>query len=373
MTAPPLRVAHVVQNLNYGGMERLIADLVRLGGRYGLESHVIVLQYAGRFAAGLDAWGTVHECPPLGRWSLLWPGPLIRLVRRIGPDVVHSHSGVWYKASLAARRAGVPRVLHTEHGLRARDSWLARAVERRAARRTDIVACVSEALARVLSGAIVPRHAIRVVPNGVDTERFRPQPDAGVLRRALALPAGTPIIGSIGRLEPIKAYDVMIDALAALRARWDGAARPPPVLVLAGDGSERARLAAHAAARGVGGAVHLLGWRDDVHDLHAAFALFSLSSLSEGTSVSLLEAMSAGLCPVVTDVGGNPAVLGPELRHCLVPARDPERLAAVWTEALRDDGRRARDGAAARRRVEETFSLDLMMRRYDELYRGRAP
>ena len=369
----PLRVAHVIQNLNYGGMERLLADLVRGADRAAFESHVVVLQYAGRFAQGLEHFGQVHQCPPLPRWSLLWPGPLIRLLRTIAPDVVHSHSGVWYKATFAARQAGVPRVLHTEHGLRARDSWMSRTVERRAARRTDVVIAVSEALAGILAGSIVPAEKVRVVPNGVDTDVHRPGSDGGPLRAALGIPPAVPVLGSIGRLEPVKAYDLMLDAFARLRAEWPqggGGGRPAPVLVLAGDGSERGRLTELATQRGLGDAVHFLGWRDDVSALHGAFALFTLSSLSEGTSVSLLEAMSAGLCPVVTAVGGNPAVLGDALRHRLVPARDPGALARAWTAALADPGTLAADARAARQRVLEAFSLRAMVARYEALYRG---
>jgi glycosyltransferase involved in cell wall biosynthesis len=96
-----------------------------------------------------------------------------------------------------------------------------------------------------------------------------------------------------------------------------------------------------------------------------------MSSRSEGTSVSLLEAMSAGLCPVVTDVGGNAAVLGPALRHRLVPPADPEALAMAWRDALVDSDRRTADGAAARQRVKAVYSLEEMVRRYESLYEGR--
>jgi glycosyltransferase involved in cell wall biosynthesis len=147
----------------------------------------------------------------------------------------------------------------------------------------------------------------------------------------------------MGWLEPVKAYDLMIEAIVRLRAGCsDG---PLPVLLVAGDGSERQRLEALAASQGAGGAVSLLGWRDDIDALHSAFTIFSLSSRSEGTSVSLLEAMSAGLCPVVTDVGGNATVLGPDLRHRLVAPGNPLALATAWRAVLADDIRRQADAA----------------------------
>jgi glycosyltransferase involved in cell wall biosynthesis len=118
------------------------------------------------------------------------------------------------------------------------------------------------------------------------------------------------------------------------------------------------------ADRTLGAHVRLLGWRDDIHALHAAFTLFTMSSHSEGTSISLLEAMSAGLCPVVTDVGGNRAVVGDELAHRLVPREDPAALAAAWCDALVDRERRMADSDCARQRVERCFDLQAMVRRY---------
>jgi glycosyltransferase involved in cell wall biosynthesis len=373
MTGTPgrRRILHVIQNLNYGGMERVLADLVRLCDPARFACDVVALQYLGRFATGLAAHAQLHQCPPLGAWSFVRPAPLIRLMRAIGPDVVHSHSGVWHKASLAARRAGVPRVIHTEHGLPPVETWMTRAVERGAARRTSVVVAVSEPLAVRLRARIARPETVRVIPNGVDTTAFRPRPDDGGLRRELGLDPRAPVIGSIGRLEPVKAYEVMVRALAELRATWSADQSSPPVLVIAGDGAERAPLEALARSLGLmAPALHFLGWRDDVHALHAAFTVFSLSSLSEGTSVSLLEAMSAGLCPVVTDVGGNAAVLGAALGHRLVPARDVAGLAAAWRAALLDPAGRARDSAAARRRVEGAYDLRAMVRRYEALYLG---
>jgi glycosyltransferase involved in cell wall biosynthesis len=370
MTAPfpsrsHCRVLHVIQNLNYGGMERVLADIVRLADPARVESHVLVLQYFGRFSEGLERHATLHKADPMSRLSWLWPGSLIRIMRAIRPDVVHSHSGVWYKAALAARYAGVPRVIHTEHGLRARDTWLSRLVERRAARHTDVVVAVADSLANLLRDGIAPSDAVVVITNGVNTDLFCPRPDSGRLRRELSLSPSAPIIGSIGRLEPVKGYDVMLAAFALLRATWrDGEA---PVLLLAGDGSERDRL----IAGGIPPGVFFLGWRDDLADVHCAFTFFTLASHSEGTSISLLEAMSAGLCPVVTDVGGNAAVLGPRLRHRLVPAGDPQALADAWRAALQDQAGRAADAGVARDRVERDFSAREMVRRYEKLYLGR--
>jgi glycosyltransferase involved in cell wall biosynthesis len=366
-----LRILHIIQNLNYGGMERLLGEMVRNADGSRFESHVLALEYIGRFGRGLDDAAGVHVAPSQGRWSMLRPASLGRKIREIGPAVVHTHGGVWYKASLAARMARVPRLLHTEHGRHVPDPFVLRSLDHLAARRTDTVVAVSEALRQQLEHTVVRGAApVIVIRNGVDTRRFTPRADGTGVRRELCVESGTLLIGSVGRLEPVKGYDRMIEAFAVLCG--GGTEAEDVRLVLVGDGSERSALEDRAQALGLGASVHFLGWRDDVIEVLAALDIFSMSSLSEGTSVSLLEAMSVGICPVVTDVGGNSAVLGPELLHRLVPPDDPPALARAWRSSMSRRVELEADGQTARRRVEAEFSLEAMVRAYEKLYGSGA-
>jgi len=301
-------------------------------------------------------------------WSLIWPRRLARQIQQIAPDVVHTHSGVWYKASLAARLAGVRRLIHTEHGRPNPDSWERKFFERLAAKRTDVVVTVSEPLAKyhLANWIVLERHKIRTIINGVDSDLYSPRPDPGTVRRELGIEAMMPVLGSVGRLERIKGYDLMLEAFRRLRSEWQNG--PAPILVIAGEGAERGHLETLVASYGLREKIKFLGWREDIHDLQATFTLFTLSSRSEGTSVSLLEAMSAGLCPVVTNVGGNPEVLGKELSHRLVPPEDSVALASSWKNALQDVAKREQDAQTARSRVKTNFSLDTMVKSYERLY-----
>src|SRR5437879_4359008 len=239
VTPPPrLKVLHVVHKLDLGGLERMVGAIVRLLDPDRFESHLLPLSEFGRLSEGLDQHARLHRINSVRQLSMIWPVGLIRAIRAIAPHVVHTHSGVWYKASLAARRAGVPRLVHTDHGRHYPDPWKARLLDGLAARRTDVVAAVSDALRRQMTDTLIPRPAgIRVVGNGVDTDRYRPRPANGVLRAELGLEPRAPVIGSIGRLDAIKAYDVMIEAVATLRAAWRE--EPKAVLRLVGDGAER--------------------------------------------------------------------------------------------------------------------------------------
>lgn len=361
------RVAHVIQNLNYGGMERVLHNLARNLPPRGFEVHVVVLQYLGRFAEGLEESVRFHQVPPMSRLSLLFPRELTAFLSELRPDLVHSHTGVWLKASRAARAAGVKAVVHTEHGRPDPVPLSDRFLDNTASRYTDRVIAVSDALAGVLSRQVVfDPSRIQVIENGVDTERLRPRRNQAELRAELGLPPDAAVIGSIGRLEPVKNFSLALRALARLK---EGSWKALPWLVLVGDGSERAELERLAASLGVSSRVRFLGWREDAERLYGALDVFTLTSRSEGTSVSLLEAMSSGVCPVVTDVGGNRAVLSPELSDLLVPDNNEDQLIARWTRVLADPEFRSGMAARARARVQQAFSLQRMVEEHIALYR----
>jgi glycosyltransferase involved in cell wall biosynthesis len=356
----------VIQSLNYGGMERVLSDLVSRCDQDRFEAHVLCLNFLGRYSKGLDRVAELHVARPMSRLSMLRPSSLSHDMARIAPDVVHTHSGVWYKASLAARRARVPWLVHTEHGRREPDGWTHRLIDGIAARRTDAIVAVSARLALDLPTTIrAPSSRVVYIPNGIDTEQYRPREDTGTIRRELGIPPGAPIIGSIGRLEPIKTYDVMVNAFAEF-VRTD--AGRDAILVIAGDGSERGNLQRLIDRLELHGRAHLLGWRDDVHDLFSAFTIYSMSSRSEGTSISLLEAMSSGLAPIVTNVGGNAAVLGPSLSGSLVPAGQASALGGAWQAMGTNPALRASTARLARQRVIEEFSVARMVQAYEVIY-----
>lgn len=367
--ASRIRVLHAAVNLNLGGLERVVSDLVRHSDSSKFEHHLLCLNYIGHYGEQLADCATLHLADRMTRLSIVHPRGLIETIRRIAPDVVHSHSGAWYKVSMAARRAGVRRIIHTEHGRSKPDPLSHRIFDGIGARRTDVVVAVSNELATELRERLfVPEDRLVVVANGIDADHFRPRADPGTIRRELGIAEDAPVIGSIGRLEPIKGYDVVLRAYARLLHDWSSS--PRPVLLLAGDGRLRDELQRLATELGIAADTRFLGWREDATDLLATFSIFTLGSRSEGTSMSLLEAMSSGVCPVVTNVGGNSAVVGEALAHRLVPSENPDALAAAWRNALLDPSTRERDVAVARSRVLRGYTTAVMVRAYETLYRG---
>lgn len=365
MTRPKIRILQAIQNLDYGGMERVMADLVRGLPTDRFEAHVLTLDEAGRFGEGLDSYAEMHLAEP-GKHSMLHPRRLGEQIAAIAPDVVHTHSGVWFKMGRAARMAGAGTV-HTDHGRPPGEPTLDRWLHRVASGWTDRTVAVSADLERYMRDRVVsPRASLETVENGIDTEEYRPDSELRARgRKELGVSDETTVITCVGRLEPVKRHDVMIEGFAALRAMLPD---EDVVLVLAGDGTWSDKVEGWVQSAGVEDHVRLLGWTDDPLSVLSASDLFALTSDSEGTSISLLEAMSVGLCPVVTDVGGNATVLGDALRPFVVPRREPAALAERWAELISDRERRAQVSDAARRRVVERYSVQRMVDAYAAMY-----
>ena len=365
-------MTHIVHDLNGGGLESLIASMARLEAGTGVAVSVVSL--SGRVGRVGEAIAPLlHHQLTVRQWpgvSMLAPFGVARAIRRTGAEVVHLHSGCWYKGSLAARLVGVP-VVYTEHGREHHDPPLMQWLDRRSARRTAAVVAVSDRLAAYLARTLGVEHSrLHTVQNGVDTSVFTPSSPPTALRERLGIPANAYVVGSIGRLESVKAYNRLIEAVARLSGA--GSLGRPLVGVIWGDGSERPALEALIAERGLAGAFFLPGWTDDAVASHRLLDVFALTSISEGASVSLMESLASGVAPLVMNVGANAEIVGPELEAQVVPDGDESAFVTALASTLEDAARRARAGEAGRRWVVEHYSLKAMVEAYERLYRAVA-
>jgi glycosyltransferase involved in cell wall biosynthesis len=359
------RVLQVVLSLNPGGTERLVVELAkRLHHEYPMA--ICCLDEPGAWAAELDNAGI--QVQSLARRPGFRPGlglAIARLARQHGATVVHAHhySPFVYSAIARVFKPGL-RVVFTEHG---RLSDAGPSPKRRRANRflrrlaSDVFA-VSRDVRQHLIAEGFRREQVGVIYNGIDVE---PTPDSELrssVRRDLGLSAVDLVVGTVARLDPVKDLPVLIDAVATLAST----AQPVTLLVI-GDGDRRRSLESYAAALGVAERVRFLGYQRDVGRWLAACDVYANSSVSEGVSLTILEAMAAGLPVVATAVGGTPEILTGEC-GALVPARSPEALANAIYGLGQSSVRRRQMGAAGRQRVETHFTLDRMVQSYRTIY-----
>lgn len=371
--ARPVRVLHVFTRLSHGGMERGVLKLVAGLDVDRFEQRVCVLRGCDDGADGFELLRSDLLLAPQNVKSLrriLW---LADAMRSYKPDIVHSRNWGAVEAIVAARLARVPAVVHSEHGYEV-DTLHGLPLRRRVGRwllyrMTDAVFCVTRELrdfhayqARTSAGRI------QVIYNGVDTDRFTPDP---AQRRALRqkLNLGTSFtIGAAGRMTPIKNYDLLLEALCRLRTKGIDARG-----VLIGDGPELPRLRQQARnSPALVDRVIFLGATNAVADLLNAMDVFVQPSLGEGMSNTLLEAMAAGLPVIATDAGGNPEVMEDGRQGWLFPPRDVQALTYRLERLAENETLRKQFGAAARQRAVNDFGLQRMLENYTNLYTALA-
>lgn len=367
----PLHILQVFHSLIIGGTERVIADLTRVFNHGDFRTSVCCLDGLGELGQELRDEGVrVHV---LGRRPGLDFAVLSRLreiYREEGVDLVHAHQYTPYFYAAGAALAGrAPRVIFTEHGRHWPDRLRPkRAVANQFLRlKTAAYTAVSEFSRRsLIRYEKMPGGRIEVIYNGIAANGAAGEAGERAKTRAAAgLSDDDFLVLSVGRLDPIKDFGVLIRAFAGLAGRL-----PTACLWIAGDGDPgyKKELERLIETLGAGERVKLLGTRRDVDALLSAADLFVLSSISEAASMTLLEAMTHGRAIVATAAGGNPELVVDGTTGLLVPVGDFRALAAAMASLLEDGVRRKSMGEAGRTRVREKFSRDLTFSRYRDLY-----
>jgi glycosyltransferase involved in cell wall biosynthesis len=358
-----ITVIHVITRLALGGAADNTLRQMGAMARGGYDASLAVGLAASepRFVERARGEGcrlvdvsTLGREPAPGR-DLRALAALARLFRRAGPAVVHTHtSKAGFLGRLAARLTGVPAVIHQPHGHifygyygRAVTAFYV-ALERVAARWTDrLVALTEREIDEHLDLGIGRRAQFVTVPSGVPLGELRARsPGRRAARAALGLPQDAFVIAALGRLVPVKGFDLLVDALPAVLAGV-----PEARVLVVGDGPEDAALSARAARLGVGARLCLHGPSADVAAVLAAADVLAAPSRNEGMGRSLVEAMALGVPVVAASVGGIPTVVGDDEAGRLFAAADAGALAAALIELGRDEPLRARLAEAARARA----------------------
>jgi glycosyltransferase involved in cell wall biosynthesis len=357
-------VLWLVKGLGRGGAEQLLLTVARELDPALIDAQVgYVLAHKNALVPDLAASGVEAHC--LSAPGVPWPLALRRLVVREDFDVVHTHSPL---VAVAARLLTPRRtvMLHTEHNMWDRYRWPSRLANALTLRRNRRVFAVSEGVARSMRPhALVRGVDLSVLVHGLGGTSIPAAPHARrhALER-LGLEPGPFTVGCVGNLTAKKDHATLVRALVALRR-----AAPTARLVLVGGGPLETDLKALVRDLDLDDAVLLTGVRDDVPALLPAFDAYAMSSRYEGLSVALLEAMAAGVPPVVTRVGGMPEVIHDGRDGLLVAPGDPGALAAALAKLAADQELRATLAEAARRRARD-FGIGPAVEALTDAYRS---
>lgn len=348
-----LRVLYVIGNLQMGGTESHLVQLMTRVARERVEPRLLMLKGVNDLMSeelARELSPVILEVGPGSRGTVEAMARMRGAIRRIAPHIVHAYG---YPADCLAALSAVGlrgvRVITTRRGNEERPRrhryyrWSNRVV--------DVVACVSHAAAAhaAATEGLAAAKTV-VIPNGIDLERYQPSPRSSG-------PIET--IGTVLRLRQIKGIDLLLEAYALLPA-------PRPALRIAGpaDTSYGEELVARYA--GTPG-ITFLGEVMDVPGFLRELDLFVLPSRSEGMSNALLEALAMGLPIVATGVGGNVEVLAEGAAGVVVPPSAPG-IAGGIRELIEDPSRAREFGRRARSRAETEYAITTMVRRHEELY-----
>ena len=364
-TGAPIPVLFVLPTLGTGGSERVVFNLcLNAGPQY---FPVVAAFRDGALRSEFTRAGICcHVLDRRGGIDVSLIFKLLQLMRKYGIRLVNSHHFVsLFYAFWAARLLGMP-VMHTEHSKWEMEAhtpfwngWF-----RFFLRNIQVVNAVSEASFAHLQQAYGVSNSKAVLTlNGIDMELFKSKCDRGKLRESLGLKPGETVVGTVGNLRREKNQALLIRAVAMLKD-WGR----PCKAVIVGDGPCRKELEELAATLGAGEEIIFLGTRNDVPSLYAAFDMYCLSSRFEGLPLTLLEAMSASLPVIGTEVMGIAEVVSHNHNGLLVPDDSCPHLAAAITVLQNDAPLRQRISENGHRFVKDNYLLESSVNRYKELF-----
>jgi glycosyltransferase involved in cell wall biosynthesis len=380
-----LRIVHVIARLNVGGAALHVLQLASEQRRRGHD----VLVVAGTLAAGEESMEyladeldvRLHRLPALQRElsprrDTAAVRALVRTLRTVRPDVLHTHTakagGAGRIAAALARSARPPVVVHTYHGHvlrgyfgRGKETFYRRLEQALARITSRLIAVSREVRDELVEIGVAPASKFEVIPYGFDLsdrivagagERAR-------VREAIGASETTFVVGWVGRLTAIKRPLDLVRVLSRL-VELDVDA----LLCLVGDGPDRAEVDGLARTLGVSERCRLVGYQKDLPAWYAAFDAFCLTSANEGTPVAAIEALAAGKPVVATRAGGTETVVDDAESGFLLGIGDVDGLASRLAELARDPARAERMGLVGAERARERFGLDRMVDHVDRLY-----
>ncbi|TKB07412.1 glycosyltransferase [Desulforhopalus sp. IMCC35007] len=365
------KVLQVTQYLNIGGQETVIIELSKNLVKLGYDVEVLCLcGLDPDYAKELEEYNIpVYVIQKKHKWDLGFFVRVARFIRENNFHIVHAHSGCFLYSAIFSKLAAVRKTIFTAHGMPVDMSWKAHIEDIVAGLLIDCVVSVSHEIELFIrKWLLFKRPLFRTIINGVDTDKFQPISDTKKKKQLLSkygLPGNRTLIGSVGRIEAVKNYGMLLKAFA-LFVTENGNGH----LVLVGEGSQEEELVNLAEHLKIRESITFLGMQYDIHEILPLLTVFVLPSLTEGTSISLLESQSCGIPAIATDVGGSSFIITSGHNGYLCTLDDYADMANKISKIASDFELASIFGINSRKRVDKHFSIHMMVNEYNELYKS---
>lgn len=352
-----IKIVHLIYQLGAGGAENGIINIVNNIDSRLFESAICSFSNGGSRVKHLNSDVKYISMMKNDGNDFFLPFRLMKFFSKWKPDIVHTHAwGTLIEGLVSAKFASVPALVHGEHGT-IQIKELNKKIQKYAWRCFDQVLSVSQEHKNTLMDIIgFPSRGIKVIPNGVNTDVFYPAVKK-IRNKKIR-------IATIGRLVPVKNQILLIKAFQKVYKNSNAE------LIIVGDGPLHQDLELYVKQNSLTDNVVFTGQRFDIPDLLRSFDIFVLPSLREGMSNTILEAMSTGVTVIATAVGGNVELVDHQKTGLLINSGDHHALADNLLHLIENETERHRLGENARQRVLDNFSLDIMIRNYETLYKN---
>jgi sugar transferase (PEP-CTERM/EpsH1 system associated) len=361
----PIRVLHLIQGLEVGGLENIVVSLLKGLCRERYQPSICCYDSLGSLTQSLDGTINIHYLKRKAGIDYMYPFKLASILKRENAQILHLHnSTAFFYGVIAGKIARVPAIVYTEHARDVFPNLKVRITDKILSFFTDRVTVVADYLKNnLIKYEWFNPSKIMTIYNGIDDSKFGIKSDSAEIKRELGIFRFNRIIGIVARLDPIKNHKNLIAAMQNVIKEF-----PDTVLLTIGDGPFKDELKSFVMECKLEKHIMFLGTRDDIPRLLSIIDVFVICSSSEGLPLTLLEAMAAGKPIVATYVGGIPEIIEHDIDGLLIPPHNTEALSDAIMKLLRNTEKARLLGIMAKRKFEKNFSLSLMVKKYEEVY-----
>jgi sugar transferase (PEP-CTERM/EpsH1 system associated) len=371
MVPRKIKILHVVNSLDVGGMENILINLINHMDENKFEHTVCCIARRGAMGDRIKKNVVIHEMKKGNNADYILPLKIACVIRKENPDIVHTRNWSAIDGIIASAFAKKRKVIHDEHGrcssdpkgLDVKRKWMRKILDRY----VDRYVVVSDELQDWMNKFIgIQSDKIVRIQNSVDTTIFSPTEDKACAKIAIGLPSNSLVVGYVGRLDPVKNLDLLIKSFSTLVTSV--ISKKPVLLIIIGSGPEEKKMRHTAKLYHIDKQVMFMGEHSNVHEFMHAMDIFAISSIAEGIPLTVLEAMASGLPVVATRVGGISEVVQDGKSGYLLDSGDDHAFSEKFRKYISDESLRTVHGRKGRELVEERYSLEKMIRQYENLY-----